>query len=628
MAKKRILLIFPPASSARFFPYLSLPQLTAYLRNQGHDVHQVDLNIELTHFLTLPSQATAFADEFLNSRGSNKALKYISGEVRTYCEALQKCRHYIFDDETKRLSPRTDSAQYILSRISDMQLEHYGYMENYSNYTALPERISQRQKNPVYDWLEDRAASLIDKHQPDIVLLSVPFFSQLAASLELAQHIKNLSPKTHISLGGAILQAHGEGLSRQPQLFKNVDSLVYGAGEPALGQILSGVTKGPNESPIKLNNKVNMRGLAIPDWSGLPLKSYLNPEFHLGLTSCFGCWWGRCVFCSYGNQSLSPETPYQEKSREQLKNEMRHIVEKYNPRQINITDEESNLPILVEAFDALKNEGVSMVWNARYRLGKRLTKADYCQKLAELGCNIIFAGFESTSQSTLDRLNRGINAADYDLVLDNLEQVGILPRISLTLGFPGETREQAEETCSYLKDNFYRIGLDGVQQMVPEPTSLIGSQPVAHDMELSGTDELFSNPKTNYAGGRYGYAPKQERDVQDLLEDMDKSWSNHSKEKERHKRQKDIETCADIRQLKPVIGLGTGLLEQNGSGQTWANFLQASEVDLPHELEPILRNADGDKTLPELAASSGHSKETTTDVVIQLYIDNFIDLYS
>jgi len=627
VSKKRILLIFPPASSARFFPYLSLPQLTSYLRKQGHDVEQVDLNIELTHFLTLPSQAKVFKEQFLADQNTTQHLKYISGELETYSAALQDCRHHIFETQAKRLSPRTDTAQHILSRISDMQLEYYGYMDTYTHYSKLSDNMNPRQQNPIYDWLKNRAAELLDNFNPEIVLLSVPFFSQLAASLELAEHIKSMRPKTHISMGGAILQAHGEGLSKHQEIFTNIDSLVFGAGEPALEQIVSGNAQRVGTSPLKLQHKVNLRGLSVPDWRGLPLQAYLNPEFHLGLTSCFGCWWGRCIFCSYGNQSLSPDTPYQEKSREQLKNEMRHIVKEYNPRQINITDEESNLPILVEVFESLKHEGIQMIWNARYRLGKRLTKPDYCHRLADLGCNIIFAGFESTAQETLDRLNRGINAADYDLVLENLEKAGILPRISLTLGFPGETRQQAEQTCAYLKDNFHRIGLDGVQQMVPEPTSLIGAQPDAHNMVFNGHDALFSNPRSNYAGGRYGYTPQQERNVQDLLEDMDRSWSNYSKEKERRKREKNIATCQDIHTLKPTIGLGTGLLEKNATGQTWANFPQACEIDLPHQLVPILKGADGSKNLHELAAGSGQSIETTTEVAIKLYIDNFIDIY-
>src|SRR6185503_9787352 len=45
------LLLFPPATEARLFPYLSLPMLTAYLRRAGMSVRQRDLNIELSHAL-------------------------------------------------------------------------------------------------------------------------------------------------------------------------------------------------------------------------------------------------------------------------------------------------------------------------------------------------------------------------------------------------------------------------------------------------------------------------------------------------------------------------------------------------------------------------------------------------
>jgi hypothetical protein len=44
-----VLLIFPPQTEARFFPYLSLPYLTGHLRRGGRNVHQADLNIALLH---------------------------------------------------------------------------------------------------------------------------------------------------------------------------------------------------------------------------------------------------------------------------------------------------------------------------------------------------------------------------------------------------------------------------------------------------------------------------------------------------------------------------------------------------------------------------------------------------
>lgn len=45
------LLLFPPQTEARFFPYLSLPYLTGHLRRRGRRVHQADLNIALLHEL-------------------------------------------------------------------------------------------------------------------------------------------------------------------------------------------------------------------------------------------------------------------------------------------------------------------------------------------------------------------------------------------------------------------------------------------------------------------------------------------------------------------------------------------------------------------------------------------------
>jgi anaerobic magnesium-protoporphyrin IX monomethyl ester cyclase len=48
MIIRDLLLLFPGITEARHFPYLSVPQITSYLRERGYSVEQRDLNIEFT----------------------------------------------------------------------------------------------------------------------------------------------------------------------------------------------------------------------------------------------------------------------------------------------------------------------------------------------------------------------------------------------------------------------------------------------------------------------------------------------------------------------------------------------------------------------------------------------------
>ena len=231
---------------------------------------------------------------------------YRHGELSAYLDILQDCRKEIFNTPNKKLSSATESAQFILGRLTDLQLSEYGYMQTFSHYQEIGDILKSATTDPLSAWLDNRVEQILSSFSPDIVILSAAFLSQLLPSLRLAKTLKQASRGIHISLGGALLQAHGQELIKQPSLFEHIDSLVVGAGEPALDEILSGQAERTNNLPALLKHNINLRSLPIPNWEGLPLHAYLNPEFHLGLTSCFGCWWGRCVFCSYGNIKCPP----------------------------------------------------------------------------------------------------------------------------------------------------------------------------------------------------------------------------------------------------------------------------------------------------------------------------------
>ena len=117
------------------------------------------------------------------------------------------------------------------------------------------------------------------------------------------------------------------------------------------------------------------------------------------------------------------------------------------------------------------------------------------------------------------------------------------------------------------------------------------------------TGELLSNPNTNYAGGRYGFAHASPPDVGHLLAEVESSWREFTKSKERHKRsfflQNESEWTTHIARLKP----GVGLLKEDNSCQTWANFPDTCEIDLPKEIAHIIQDCNGQQSAVAIARS-------------------------
>ena len=82
--------------------------------------------------------------------------------------------------------------------------------------------------------------------------------------------------------------------------------------------------------------------------------------------------------------------------------------------------------------------------------------------MKQAGCAGVFLGIESGSQDILQNMNKKATVNEYRRGIDLLRKAGILTFGSFIIGFPGETRESAEETIAFIRDSgidYYRVHL-------------------------------------------------------------------------------------------------------------------------------------------------------------------------
>ncbi|MEU4563475.1 PhpK family radical SAM P-methyltransferase [Actinoplanes sp. NPDC023936] len=99
-------------------------------------------------------------------------------------------------------------------------------------------------------------------------------------------------------------------------------------------------------------------------------------------------------------------------------------------------------------------------WNCFYRSdhGDRAT----IDLMAEAGCEGVFLGIESGSDTLLKQMNKTARRADYLEALEAFNHHGISTYASLIIGFPGETEQTVAETISLLdqgRPDFFRAQL-------------------------------------------------------------------------------------------------------------------------------------------------------------------------
>jgi anaerobic magnesium-protoporphyrin IX monomethyl ester cyclase len=99
-------------------------------------------------------------------------------------------------------------------------------------------------------------------------------------------------------------------------------------------------------------------------------------------------------------------------------------------------------------------------WNSFYRSDHG--DEETIELMREAGCEGVFLGAESGSDTMLKHMNKTSRRKDYVKAITSFKQAGISTYTSLIVGFPGETYETVQETIGFLEEaqpDFFRAQL-------------------------------------------------------------------------------------------------------------------------------------------------------------------------
>lgn len=190
------------------------------------------------------------------------------------------------------------------------------------------------------------------------------------------------------------------------------------------------------------------------------------------------CWWrknGGCTFCAW--TILYPE--FRVRSPERHLDEIGYLIEKYHVREI--FDDTGTFPAgkWLEKFcrgmiDRGYNEEILFSCNFRF---DQINWA-ICKLMKKAGFRLLKVGLESASQNTLDRINKGITLQQ---IIDGCrvaKKSGLEIHLTIMVGFPWETREDAHRTLILAK-KLMEEGLADVLQstiVIPYPGTALWHQ--------------------------------------------------------------------------------------------------------------------------------------------------------
>jgi anaerobic magnesium-protoporphyrin IX monomethyl ester cyclase len=165
-----------------------------------------------------------------------------------------------------------------------------------------------------------------------------------------------------------------------------------------------------------------------------------------------------CAFCGFPQRAGK----YKYQSVELVEKELNAIQKIGTVSTLTFLDDTFNVP-----KDRFKNILRTMIrnkyefkWNSFYRCDHG--DEETIELMAQAGCEGVFLGVESGSDSIMQLMNKTSRRKDYLKAIPLLRQAGISTHASLIIGFPGETCETVQETTDLIeeaKPDFFRAQL-------------------------------------------------------------------------------------------------------------------------------------------------------------------------
>jgi anaerobic magnesium-protoporphyrin IX monomethyl ester cyclase len=526
-------LVFPPATEAALFPYLSLPVLAASLDSHGVGSQQYDVNLWLLKRLTEQDSLEKLHVAIDNSSRTRSSkivrhaiLAYLERFPQTWCDATRKDRGAEFDVVKGR-------AVRMIKRALDIAVETSAVISRSPDFHE-----TVRQLNPgtictdifgslFQEWVRSNISP-----EEKLVGISVPFFSQILPSLVLAKLIKDTAQGALIVLGGPQVWLHFCELAKSATFYGGVDALCFGPGETTIVELalrepsprrdsipnlrwLINVPHELNRPSFKDQEFPILQQQPTPRFDRNTLSGYFSQDVQFPLITCLGCYWGRCTFCSYGKR-YHETGAYQEMTEDRLAWHCIELVRQYGATRVNFVDENTNVKLVVRAMRIVQQRGFTLNFSVRNRLDAALLNLEFCKELKELGCVLMSAGYETNSQRLLDLLKRGLKAEHLQQIIDNLHVAGINLRISIMGGILDETCEEMLTSFEFLKYNAHKLGIDTMQKLIAEPMTPLTIEPGANGITTLAGPQTDWNRMMNFGLGRVGHSFAVSKQLPDI----------------------------------------------------------------------------------------------------------------
>jgi len=322
----KVLLLSPPQWGVAM-PGLSLPSLTAFLKQHGHKVVQRDLNIEACDLILggeflkgrvverigertdiLESKDRLEGDELKEYRELCKADMLIQPILQQIEEIMSSSKvgkgaahaRVLGDRDSVGSVSRLISAAYHPASFTPFSFSP----DYYRSGRQVKRAVLDEKQNVFRDVFREHFLDSIMAEKADVVGISIMAHPQLIPGVTLASLIREQDSEVHITVGGGLFTAYFDVLIDAKELFDFFSSVIIHEGELPLLRLIEALegTRGFDTIPnfvyldgdeVRVNPRreiVDLNALPTPDYDGLPLGGERLPGAAVAIAASRGCY--------------------------------------------------------------------------------------------------------------------------------------------------------------------------------------------------------------------------------------------------------------------------------------------------------------------------------------------------
>jgi radical SAM superfamily enzyme YgiQ (UPF0313 family) len=275
------------------------------------------------------------------------------------------------------------------------------------------------------------------------------YTTSLAPSLFFLKTVKQKYPRITTVMGGGVfaddLALGSDNLTTLIEEYPYVDYAVLGEGELLFLKLMQGELS--HKRVISLadlkGDTLGMKDVPIPDFTNLNINDY----WHLTIEGARSCPF-QCSFCSETIQWGE----YRKKPMDLFTQQVIDLSEKYNNNAFFMGDSLMN-PYIAQFASALLERKANIVYDGYLRADKPVTHRDRLEVWARSGLYRVRLGIESASARVLDSMDKMTSPQVIADALKALANSGIRTTTYWIVGFQGETEEDFQETCDFIREH-------------------------------------------------------------------------------------------------------------------------------------------------------------------------------